>query len=159
MAEPMDVDDEVGEHEFILNHVLLPRYLPPETFNQNKHLNLMELLINNAVETLDITGIAPKTTKLLRHVKRVHIDSSSDSLKQILSEEINALVNGDNETLALFMHHQNCTILFQKQERKFIVATFCSDIEPKNSYDIDIEVIFNSFQNRRRVSITAVLSA
>lgn len=70
---------------------------------------------------------------------------------------MNALINGNNTTLALFMH-ENCTLLFQKHEQKFIVATFCSDIEPENSDDIDIEVIFNSFQKKSRLYTSRSLS-
>lgn len=133
--------DDMDDHEFILNHVLLPRYLPLE-ISPTEQFKLVELLIENV---LDQNKISPKTVELFKQLKKIHIDTLDTN--QTLKDEINLLVNTDDvtRTFAIFMHRQNCTLLIHKQEQILTAATFCSDIKPynhPNQIDIEVKLIF-----------------
>lgn len=142
----MDVDFEVDENEFILNHVLLPRYLPSEHLAHREELQLMNLMIENVLDT--ISTMPPQTVQLFQQMKRIHADSSDDnieSLNAILKSEINAIFSDEASTFAIYMHQQNCLLWIKKQGQKLTSATFRSDIELWDDYSNDIEVIFHTF--------------
>lgn len=146
MHEPTNVD----EKEFILNHVILPRFLPKENADYTQHSRFMKLIVENVLETPTIMPC--KTVELLSHLKRIHCDSVSN-LNQVLSNKMNSLVSGAMGTFAMFFHHQNCTLLIHKQAQKLILATFSSDIEPSKDHLGDTEVISYLHTSRKNYSV------
>lgn len=137
----MDEDVERDEHEFILNHVILPRYLPPEKPGYVKQLKLMSSIIQTIIDT----PILPrKTIDLFVQLKRLHIDTTADNFSATLKNEIKTLLPG--ETFAMFVRRQNCTLLIHQKENSVILATFRGDMKSSDVYghDSDIEVKKNS---------------
>lgn len=152
MAEPMpelmDEDAEIDENEFILNHVVLPRYLPPEQMTYAKQLELAKLFVKNI---LDTPQTPEETIKFFKQFERVHQDVSANALIPILSEELESLQ--PNDTLAMIVHRQNCTLLIKKREDDVILATFRCDIDANEiySHESDLEVTF-SFDSKCKFS-------
>lgn len=155
MDEPMDVDDEVDDTElnkFILNHVFLPRYLPPENPTPAKEFRLMEKMIENVLDTpLVKQTLLPNTAQLFEQLKEIHIDSSAndfDGLNEILKSKISSLASGDARCghinmFAIYMHLHNCLLFIHKRAEKVILTTFRSDIKPGPDCQSDIEVKFS----------------
>lgn len=147
----MDVDDEVDDKElnkFILNHVLLPRYLPPENPTPIKELGLMEKMIKNILNTRLVKLTLPNTAQLFEQLKAIYIDSSAndfDGLNEILKSQISSLASNDARCghismFAIYMHLHNCLLFIHKRAEKLILATFRSDIKPGPDCQNDIEV-------------------
>lgn len=138
----MDEDVERDENEFILNHVILPRYLPPEKPGYVKQLKLMNSIIQTVLDTPTMPG---KTIDLFKQIRRLHVDTTGENFSTVLKNEIQSLLPG--ETFAMFVRRQNCTLLIHQQRDSAILATFRGDMRSSDvySHDSDIEV---NFENR-----------
>lgn len=130
---------EKDEHEFMLNHVVLPRYLPPEKPGYVNQLKLMNSIIRTVLNT---TILPLKTIDLFKQIKRLHIETTSENFSTELKNEIKTLLPG--ETFAMFVRRQNCTLLIHQKQNSVILATFRGDMRSCDVYthDSDIEVIF-----------------
>lgn len=131
---------ERDEHEFFLNHVILPRYLPAEKPGYVKQLKLMNAVIQTI---LDTPHMPQETIKLFKQFKELH-DTTAEDFKRVLKRQIGTLLPG--ETFAIFVRRQNCTLMVQKlQNNSVILATFRGDMRNSAVYsqDSDIEVSFD----------------
>lgn len=140
-TQPTDDDDvEQDEHEFFLNHAILPRYLPAEKQGYSKQLKLMSTMIETIIDTRNMPR---KTINLFEQFKRLHIDTTTENFSRELRGQIHSLQSG--ETFAMFVRRQNCTLLVQKRPNSVVLATFRGDMKNYDvySHDSDIEVIFD----------------
>lgn len=146
------MDDETGidDNEFVLNHVILPRFLKPEKPKYAQQLQLMDRMVQN-VEKL-AKFIPDKTVDLMQRFKRIHISSPDDDFKAEITRQIRQLQHGTIDTFAMFVRKQNCTFMIHMLSNEnannrrpvFVLATFPGDLPSREIYkhDSDIEVIF-----------------
>lgn len=139
--ESMDEDDDgMDSNDFILSHVVLPRYLPPLNSDYSEQLNLLNELLRNV---FDAPIIPMRTLALFKQFKKIHIDSTPDTLKTALSIQLGSLLSGD--TFAMFVRGQNTTLIIHKSDLSddMILATFPGDVDANKVYELDsdIEVI------------------
>lgn len=138
-----------GQHESLLYHVLLPRYLPQEK-PKNFHGIELQLLTQMVDNVVDLSEFIPsKTVGLLKSLKKIQFDCNAE----VVAAEVNALRPGD--TFAMFVRRQNCGFMIYAlpEERidaehptDVIVATFPGNLHPNEVYNhaSDIEVtVFN----------------
>lgn len=139
MDEDIEMAECVDENEFILNHVILPRFLPQKKQNYGDQLKIVNQMLENVNETPSY--LPTNTVHLFQQFKKVHIEATEDTLKGTLSEVIKSL--RPNETFAMFVRHQNCTLIIHKKPDGLILATFHGDTKSIEVYrhDSDIEVI------------------
>lgn len=137
--------ENVDENEFIMNHVILPRFLPPKTQDFNDQLKIVNLMLKNALESRPFLPL--HTIDLCRKLKSIHLIGEDETLKQNLAKELKSLKV--DETFAMFVRHQNCTLIIHKRPHSFILATFHSDVNPREVYshgsDIEVIVFIYSF--------------
>lgn len=135
----MDEDVEIDEHEFHLNHVILPRFLEPQKPGYGNQLKLMNKMLQCVFDT---PIIPPPTMDLFKQFHRLHVDTTTDNFNNVLKEQIKTLLT--DETFAMFVRRQNCTLMIHKQRDSTIVATFRGDMKSSEVYyhESDIEVNF-----------------
>lgn len=139
------MDEELAEHvdenEFILNHIILPRFLPQKKQNYSDQLRLVNQMLKHVIETR--SHLPTNTIRLFQQLKKIHIDTTDDTLKDTLSKEIKSLQPDD--TFAMFVRRQNCTLMIHKKPDGLILATFYGDAKPSDIYghDSDLEVTLN----------------
>lgn len=131
--------------DMLLNHIVLPRYLPQ---SKSRHFHQTELkLLNEMVENVVNLSqkIPPKTVQLFEKMRKIHHERTPSNI----SKEINALQPGDS--FAMFVRRQNCVFLIYAppdenivagQPQNVIVSTFPGNLHPKEVYkcDSDMEV-------------------
>lgn len=135
----MDDDDtEFDQNEFILNHVVLPRYLPPEKQGYAKQLKLMKTFIENVFA---VPIVPARTVALFKQFKRIHLDGTADNLKSALSREIRSLLPG--HSFAMFVRRQNCTLTIHKKSDGdgVILATFRGDMLSSEVYSHESDIV------------------
>lgn len=135
-------DDEVerDEHEFCLNHVILPRFLPAKKPGFADQVKLMNAMIDTILQTQHIPR---KTIDFFRQFKRLHnATTPNESFSRELRDQLQSLAAG--ETFAMFVRRQNCTLLVQKLRTGMILSTFRGDMKNCDvyGYESDIEVSF-----------------
>lgn len=136
----MDETVEIDKHEFKLNHIVLPRYLPQKNQDYSEQMQLVHLMLRSviAMKTLPIN-----TIQLFEQLKRIYVDAKEDALKDAISKEIKTL--RPNDTFAMFVRRQNCTLIIHKKEKSVILATFHSAVKPIEVYrhasDIEVNIL------------------
>lgn len=151
----MEVDEDIEEkYKILLNHVVLPRFLPQIRSNylHREELCLMSLMTQIVSENDLLTQHIPSTTvKMFNMLNQLHTNLSPE----IVAEQIRTLK--PKETFGMFVRRQNCGIMIHMPEKvldpesvqsnRVIVATFPGKIHPKHIYenDSDIQVIFTGF--------------
>lgn len=139
MDEDIEMAEHVDENEFILNHVILPRFLPPKKQHYDDQLKIVNQMLKIVI---DLRSFLPTNTVLLfQQLRRIHIGTTEDTLKDTLSKEIKNLRS--DSTFAMFVHRQNCTLMIHKKPDGLILATFHGDTKPIEVYrhDSDLEVM------------------
>lgn len=141
-----DSDVEV-DNEFMLNHVVLPRYLPEKRPQYPQQLALISELLK-AISYLN-DWIPPKTVEFFKRFEKLHSNGTSTS-SSLIREQIDSL--GADDTFAMFVRRQYCTIIIHKLSENdglndVVVATFPGDLSSSQIYkhESDIEVIFIEF--------------
>lgn len=151
----LEPNDDLDLENDLLNHVLLPRFLP-----QTKQNNLYDLeldLLSRMVELIETQDewIPNSTVKMFTNVYRVQAECQPETI----FNQINNIKPGG--TFALFVRGQNCVFVIympstddNKQpddSTTVIVATFPGNLDPKdinkNIGDFEVSfylVIFNS---------------
>lgn len=139
MDEDIEMAENIDENEFILNHVVLPRFLPQKKQNYSDQLKIVNRMVQNVMSMR--SSLPANTVKLFQQFKNVHLDSTDDTLKSKISNEIRSLRRDD--TFAMFVRRQNCTLIIHKKPDGLILATFHGDVKPSEvySHDSDLEVI------------------
>lgn len=131
------------KHENLMNHVILPRYLPQMKSLEEHDLQLMSLMVENVNDKTFSGFIPPNTLKMIRGVAHVHRTLN----QEIVSNEIGQLKPG--ETFAMFVRRQNCAVMIhmptdinQNQSDHVIIATFPGNFHPKylHACESDVEV-------------------
>lgn len=130
--------DVQERHETLLNHIVLPRFLPQvksEEFH-SEELELLRRMVDN-VHSFD-DSIPANTMAMLDSMVHIHRNRTENTV----SAEINRLEPG--RTFAMFIRQQNCTLMIQMQgnANDVIVATFPGKLHPNKIYGnpSDIEV-------------------
>lgn len=119
------------KHERLMNHVVLPRYLPQE---KSPHLHEEELsLLTHIAETVESLSdfIPANTLTMMRKMNRVHRSLTPDSI----TTEIRSLKPG--ETFAMFVRRHNTAFMIYalpNDEEHAIVATFPGNVHPEAVY-------------------------
>lgn len=139
--EPDLSDQEM--HEVLMNHVILPRYLPQHKSKNYHHEELA--LVYNMIEIVEhLSKLLPRNTiNMFRGLARVHRTLTPT----VVSTEIRNLQPG--ETFAMFVRRQNCALMIHKPSDgncdRVIVSTFPGLLHPKfiSSAESDIEVSMN----------------
>lgn len=138
----MEVDSEmtedIDENEFILNHVVLPRFLPQKNQNYNDQLKIIKRMLKNV---RDLRSYLPiNTVHLCETLKNIHLQSTDDNLRDTIKKELRYLLAGD--TFAIFVRGQNCTLIVHKKAASLILATFHGDVNSNEIYsqDSDLQV-------------------
>lgn len=130
-------------HELLLNHVILPRYLPQSKSRDlhNEELQLMKLMVENVEELSEMKMIPCNTIKMLSGLKR----EQSPDCSKVIANEIGQLKPG--ESFAMFVRRQNCALIIhmpkntdRNQSDRIIVATFPGNLHPKHVYDSDSDI-------------------
>lgn len=142
----MEANTEIDKNEFILNHIVLPRYLPSKEQRYSNELELVKIMLINAIAT---RTLPVNTMRLFQKLKRIYIDSKEDTLKNTLAMEIRTLQG--NDTFAMFVPHQNCTLILRQTSEKLILATFHSDTQAYEVYshnrlDLQVKCLILKFQ-------------
>lgn len=145
----MDEATERDDDEFILNHVILPRYLRPEKQKYANQLKLMDRMVENVVDLAKF--IPDKTVDLMKRLKRIHIPSADVDFETEIRRQIQQLQRGAIDTFAMFVRRQNCTFMVHalpnangnNRRPEFVLATFPGDLPSSEIYkhDGDIEVV------------------
>lgn len=141
------------QQNILLNHIILPHYLPESTspkFHQTElrmfdeiYKTVMDLHLSNT------NGIPERTVELFRSMHKIHVENGMTS--KDVSNEINALQPGD--TFAMFVRRQNSAFLIymppdentvNANQQNVIVATFPGRLHPNEVYkwNCDVQVIF-----------------
>lgn len=126
-----------GDENFesdLLNHVLLPRFLP-----QMRDRKLYDHGVELLQRMVDLIGVEDElipisTIEMMRTLNKIQ----TNCVPEAISEEINALTPG--KTFAMFVKRQNCAIVIYmppqeinepNEETTLIVATFHGSYSPK----------------------------
>lgn len=140
-------------HEALMDHIILPRFLP-QSRSQDFHPQELELLMRMVHNVESLAPFIPENTlKMVRSLATVHRSRMAD----IVSKEISNLKPG--ETFAMFIRRQNCAIMIHHSQstaragtNDMIVATFPGRLHPnevyKNASDLEVNesmVIFILF--------------
>lgn len=149
---PVSTANEQKKHEALMNHVILPRYLPQNksTDLHGEELALLSSMVNN-IERLK-KWIPTNTVKMFESLNRVH----RTRMSSVVSKEIRDLTPG--KTFAMFVRRQNCAIMIHmptsgdinsNQSNRVIVSTFPGNLHPKYIYavesDIEVSAKMNHF--------------
>lgn len=137
-------------HENLLNHIVLPRYIPQYRLPNFplEELELLKRMAENVEKFAD--SIPANTLKMIRSLAKVHLELTPKAIM----EEINKLQPG--ETFAMFVRLQNCAIIIHMpskgstdSDNNVIVATFIGKVNPnevyKNPSDLEVTTIFIFF--------------
>lgn len=133
-------------HEHLLNHIILPRYIP----QIRSPAFLMEEweLLKQMTETVEefAINIPANTLKMIRSLAKVHLNLTPN----VIRDEINKLQPG--ETFAMFVRLQNSAIIIHmlpdvpSDLNNVIIATFPGNLHPTEVYnnqsDLEVEYIF-----------------
>lgn len=131
-------------HEVLMNHVILPRYLPQHK-SKNYHHEELALVFNMTENVRNLAKSLPRNTvSMFDRLARVH----QTLTPSVVSTEIRKLQPG--ETFAMFVRRQNCALMVHKPPDgngdRVIVSTFPGLLHPKliASAGSDIEVSKNT---------------
>lgn len=141
----MEVDKDAGEkYKTLLNHVVLPRFLPQSRSEQlhSEELALMSFMAKNVTNNELLTQyLPPATVKMFNMINEAHTNLSPT----IVSQQIRSLQPGD--TFGMFVRRQNCGIMIHMpkifhddQSKRVIVATFPGNIHRKHIYQNDSDI-------------------
>lgn len=130
----------IDRNEFNLNHIVLPRYLPQKNQDYTDQLQLVSRMLKNVLAT---KTLPTNTIRLFNQLKRIYVDTKDEMLKDALSKEIKSLRS--NDTFAMFVRQQNCTLIVHKKAKSVILATFHSDVKPSEVYDHDSDLEVSNF--------------
>lgn len=130
----LDPSDEKDLENDLLNHVLLPRFLP-HTKHTESYEHELELL-QRMVELIEVQDewIPTSTIEMLRNLNYIQ----ADCLPETIFEQINALTPGN--TFAMFVKCQNCVFVIYmpptdikkpNETTTVILATFPGNFDPK----------------------------
>lgn len=136
-------------HENLLNHIILPRYIP-QLRSPAFVMEEWELLKQIAETVEEFAKYIPENTlKMIRSLAKVHLNLTPN----VIRDEINKLQPG--ETFAMFVGLQNSAIIIHmladvsSDLNNIIVATFPGNLHPMEVYNnqSDLEVMhnFNSY--------------
>lgn len=137
------------KHSILLNHIILPHFLPQST-TPHYHQSELQLLTEMTANIFDLRKyIPPQTVALFNSMNEIVQELKPANI----SEKINALQPGD--TFAMFVRRQNCAFIihapsnenvFNGRPENVIVATFPGRLHPKEVYECnsDIEVTIES---------------
>lgn len=128
--------------ENLLNHIVLPRYLPQNRSPNfvTEELELLKRMVKN-VESLS-EFIPMNTLKMMQSLADVHLKPNPKTIKRNISN----LQSG--ETFAMFVRSQNCALLIHMlseasaDSENIVVATFPGKLHPTQVYGnpSDLEV-------------------
>lgn len=149
----MTTETEMKDHEFILNHVVLPRWLPQEKPPYLKQIKLMAKMVENVT---DLSRILPSNTvNLMKRLRKIHSDGlTGNEFMAEISKQIKGLKR-PGDTFAMFVRRQNCTFMVHvptanadlnsDEPQNLILATFPGDMQNSDVYrfDSDLEVSFS----------------
>ncbi|XP_055310983.1 uncharacterized protein LOC129573873 [Sitodiplosis mosellana] len=128
-------------HEVLMNHVILPRYLPQE---RSKNFHNEELaLLSNMVENVErLAKSLPRNTVNMFHgLARVH----KTLTPSVVSTEIRNLKPGD--TFAMFVRRQNCAMMIhmppERGDDRVIAAIFPGNLHPKHISAAESDIEFH----------------
>lgn len=146
----MEENVEIDKNEFILNHVVLPRYLPPAKQEYKEQLKLVHLMLKIVIST---KTLPINTIRLFHRLKEIYIDTTDDTMKDILSKQIKSLRSDD--TFAMFVRRQNCTLIIHRKLETIILGTFHSDVKPievyKHCSDVEVKTVsLNIFKRNKK---------
>lgn len=128
--------------ENLLNHIVLPRYLPqnrsPEYITEE--LELLKRMVENVESLSEVIPI--NTLQMMRSLADVHLKPYPKTIKRNISN----LQSGG--TFAMFVRSQNCALLIYMMPEapadsdNIVVATFPGKLHPKEVYGnpSDLEV-------------------
>lgn len=128
----LESDNEINLEIDLINHVVLPRYLPQVTQSYEHELQLLQRMVE-LIEVQD-EWIPKETIEVLRNMMDIQVNC----LPVTISEQINALTPG--KTFAMYVKNQNCMFVIYMPANEIekpneattvIVATFPSDVDPK----------------------------
>lgn len=145
-------DEEKNLEAELLNHVLLPRFLPQMKHNESyeHELELLQRMVD--VVELHDEWIPEQTIDTLRHMSLIQTDCSAETIY----ERINSLTPG--KTFAMFVKDQNCMFVIYMpandstemtdgtKMKWVIVATFpgnfdCKDINRTiGDYEVQLDI-------------------
>lgn len=144
LPNKMESEDSLQEkHELLMNHIILPRYLPQSKPNDRHHeeRELMSQMIENVNELS--AWIPENTVNMFASLDRI----LRSCTPEMVAHEIRSLKPG--HTFAMFVRRQNCALMIHMpknddnmQTDRVIVATFPGNLHPKYVYsgESDIEV-------------------
>lgn len=138
------------KQDMLLQHVILPRYLPQK---KSIHFHPTELqLMNEMVQNVvNFSGKIPsQTVKLFANLWETHNESIPNPTT--VTTQINALQSG--HSFAMFVRRQNCMFVVHAPAnhenaantapQKVIVATFPGNLHPDEVYNHDSDIEVNS---------------
>lgn len=126
--------------EALLNHVILPRYLPqnkPKDFHSEERALLLGMSQNVGLLSKSLPS---NTVNMFERLARVH----NTLTPSVVSNEIRNLEPGD--TFAMFVRRQNCALMIHMPEKRgddrVILAIFPGNLHPKHISGVegDVEV-------------------
>lgn len=129
-------------HEMLMNHVILPRFLP-QNKSKNHHQDERALLACMMENIDDLSKWIPRNTVKMFHA----LDRINRNFQPaVVSKEIRELKCG--ETFAMFVRRQNCAIMIHiplgdinsNQTNRAIVSWFPGNLHPKNVYNADSDI-------------------
>lgn len=130
---------EQEKQELLMNHVVLPRFLPQQK-SSNRYDEDLGLMWSMIAKVDQLAAHVPaRTLKMFQSLHRVHRQPTAGTI----STEIRALKPG--ETFAMFVRRQNCAVMIHMppgQSDRVIVSTFPGNLHPKVVYEAnsDLEV-------------------
>lgn len=144
----MSANTDMDDHEFILYHVVLPRFLPQEKPRYTKQLKLMAEMVENVAKLS--RHLPSKTVNLMKRLRKMHIECTGDEFIAEISHQIRGL-RRPGDTFAMFVRRQNCTFMVHvlsnatnvNEPNDLILATFPGDMQNNDvyRYESDLEVI------------------
>lgn len=142
-------EQKFQKHKSLMNHIVLPRFLPQENSIDiiDEELKLLEHMNSTLNNFANSYGHIPKSTiEMFDGLKRMYTTCSPEAILK----EIRRLVPG--ETFAMFVRRQNCALTIHmpetngddaNQSDRLIVATFPGSVNPNhhaqhNGCDIEV---------------------
>lgn len=138
------------KHDMLLQHVILPRFLPQKK-SSHLHSTELQLMIEMVLNVVNLSGKIPKqTVELFKSFWKIHKELIPNP--STVSAQINALQPG--HTFAMFVRRQNCMFVVHAPPtadvksantapQEVIVATFPGNLHPDEVYNVDSDIEVN----------------
>lgn len=139
---PEPVDDLREIHDHLLNHIILPRFLPDKLPEMDD--NHESYLMNKFLETIKDCAewIPDRTTEAMKAFKKTHDNRTGESI----SEQIKKLEPG--HTFSMLIKNQKCVFMIhvpyddinENETNVVQIATFPSCVIPNEMYKSNFHV-------------------